>query len=65
MPTLESYFHYRNIDVTTIKELARRWNPKVYAKLKKESKHLALDDILESIDELKHYRDVFIQTASE
>lgn len=60
MPELEGYFHYRNIDVSTIKELARRWAPEVYNGVKKASKHLALDDIRESIDELKHYRGKFI-----
>lgn len=60
MPNLEGYFHYRNIDVSTIKELARRWAPEVYASVKKEGKHLALDDIRESINELKHYRGKFI-----
>lgn len=56
MPKLESYFHYRNIDVSTIKELARRWNKPVYDGFQKDSKHLALDDIKDSIDELRHYR---------
>ncbi|MBC6428792.1 MAG: oligoribonuclease [Cellvibrionales bacterium] len=56
MPTLESYFHYRNLDVSTLKELARRWAPAVLDKLQKDSAHLALADIIESIDELKHYR---------
>lgn len=56
MPTLEAYFHYRLLDVSTLKELAMRWAPKVYSGLAKESKHLALDDILESIEELKYYR---------
>lgn len=60
MPDLEDYFHYRNIDVSTIKELARRWAPEVYESVKKTSKHLALDDIRESIEELKHYREKFI-----
>ncbi len=56
MPQLEDYFHYRNIDVSTIKELARRWAPEVYEGVKKQSKHLALEDIRESIDELRYYR---------
>jgi oligoribonuclease len=60
MPELEAYCHYRNIDVSTVKELARRWAPDVYASVKKESKHLALDDIRESIAELRHYREHFI-----
>jgi oligoribonuclease len=56
MPTLESFFHYRLLDVSTLKEIAQRWAPRVYAGLQKESKHLALDDIRESIEELKYYR---------
>ncbi len=56
MPRLESYFHYRNIDVSTFKELARRWAPSVPNSFKKSTRHEALSDILESIDELKHYR---------
>jgi oligoribonuclease len=60
MPALEKYFHYRLLDVSTIKELALRWAPEVYAKVKKESKHLALDDIRESIEELKFYRTHFL-----
>lgn len=56
MPKLESFFHYRLLDVSTLKELALRWAPRVYAGLEKESKHLAIDDVRESIDELKYYR---------
>ncbi len=56
MPSLEKYFHYRTIDVSTLKELALRWAPRVYAGVQKESKHLALDDIRESIEELRYYR---------
>ena len=56
MPQLERFFHYRNLDVSTLKELARRWAPTVAAGVTKESKHLALDDIRDSIAELKHYR---------
>ncbi|MBO1923587.1 oligoribonuclease [Thiomicrorhabdus sp. 6S3-12] len=56
MPKLEQFFHYRNLDVSTLKELARRWAPNVYASHEKKGAHLALDDIHESIDELKHYR---------
>lgn len=56
MPTLEKFFHYRNLDVSTLKELARRWAPGVLAGVHKTSRHLALDDIRESIDELRHYR---------
>ncbi|WP_044409085.1 oligoribonuclease [Thiomicrospira microaerophila] len=57
MPELEAFFHYRNLDVSTLKELAKRWAPDVYSAHKKQGAHLALDDILESIDELKHYRE--------
>jgi len=57
MPKLEAYFHYRNLDVSTIKELTRRWAPDVMKNFQKDSKHLALDDIRDSIDELKFYRD--------
>ena len=57
MPKLEKYFHYRLLDVSTLKELALRWAPKIYAGVQKESKHLALDDIRESIEELRYYRD--------
>lgn len=60
MPTLEAYFHYRNIDVSTLKELAARWAPAVKDGFNKESSHQALDDILESIDELRYYREHFI-----
>ena len=56
MPELERYFHYRNLDVSTLKELARRWAPGVLAGVQKTSRHLALDDIRESIEELRHYR---------
>ena len=61
MPDLESYFHYRNLDVSTVKELARRWAPDVLAGFRKESAHLALSDIRDSIDELKHYRQTFFR----
>ena len=60
MPDLESYFHYRNLDVSVFKELARRWKPAIYSGFKKGSKHEALADIYESIDELKYYREHFI-----
>lgn len=56
MPTLERYFHYRNLDVSTLKELARRWAPQVLAGLHKESAHTALSDVRDSIEELRHYR---------
>lgn len=61
MPDLEAYFHYRNLDVSVFKELARRWKPAVYSGFKKASKHEALADIYESIDELKYYREHFIK----
>lgn len=57
MPQLESFFHYRLVDVSTLKELAQRWAPQVYSGLSKESRHLAMDDIRESIEELKYYRE--------
>ncbi len=56
MPALEAFFHYRNLDVSTLKELVRRWKPEVYKGFSKEGKHEALADILESIEELKYYR---------
>ncbi len=56
MPRLEAYFHYRNLDVSTLKELARRWAPEVLRSFDKKSRHEALADIYESIDELRHYR---------
>ncbi|CAH1386318.1 oligoribonuclease [Candidatus Nitrotoga sp. M5] len=61
MPQLESYFHYRNLDVSTLKELAKRWKPEVAQGIKKHGKHEALADIYESIDEMKYYREHFIQ----
>jgi oligoribonuclease len=61
MPRLEAYFHYRNLDVSTLKELARRWAPAVYSGFSKSSSHLALDDIRDSIAELRHYRQTFIR----
>jgi oligoribonuclease len=61
MPELESYFHYRNLDVSVFKELSRRWKPAVYSGFKKSSKHEALADIYESIEELKYYREHFIK----
>ena len=60
MPELESFFHYRNLDVSVFKELARRWKPEIYSGFKKASRHEALADIYESIDELKYYREHFI-----
>lgn len=61
MPELENYFHYRNLDVSTLKELARRWNPPVAKGVVKKGAHQALDDIVESIEELKHYRATFLK----
>jgi oligoribonuclease len=61
MPKLEAYFHYRNIDVSTLKELAARWAPEVKEGFNKESTHQALDDIIESIEELRYYRENFIR----
>ena len=60
MPKLEAFFHYRNLDVSTLKELARRWKPEILPGFSKENKHLALDDIRESIAELVYYREHFI-----
>ncbi len=57
MPELEKYFHYRNLDVSSLKELAKRWAPRVFKGFSKESTHLALDDIRDSIAELKYYRE--------
>jgi len=61
MPELEAYFHYRNLDVSSLKELARRWAPKVEKSFKKKSSHLAMDDVKDSIRELQHYRELFIK----
>ena len=60
MPKLEAWLHYRNLDVSTLKELARRWKPNVYSAFKKQQKHTALADVHESIDELIHYRTHFL-----
>lgn len=60
MPDLASFFHYRNLDVSTLKEMAIRWRPKLINGLNKQSKHLALDDIKDSIEELAYYREHFI-----
>ena len=61
MPKLEAFFHYRNLDVSTLKELCRRWKPELVNGLKKHQKHTALADILESIEELRYYREHFIK----
>lgn len=61
MPKLEAFFHYRNLDVSTVKELAGRWAPQVRDSFSKKASHRALDDIIESIEELKHYRQHFFK----
>ncbi|MHB1232873.1 MAG: oligoribonuclease [Burkholderiales bacterium] len=61
LPQLEAYFHYRNLDVSTFKELVKRWKPEIAAGVNKEGKHTALADIYESIEELKYYREHFIK----
>ena len=61
MPKLEAYFHYRNLDVSTLKELAKRWKPEVHAGFKKQQAHTALADVHESIDELIYYREKFLK----
>ena len=61
MPRLEAYFHYRNLDVSTLKELVKRWKPEIAKGLVKQGKHEALADIHESIDELKYYREHFLK----
>ena len=64
MPRLEAYFHYRNLDVSSIKELARRWHPELVKGLNKKSSHLAIEDVRDSIDELRYYRQYFIRLPS-
>jgi oligoribonuclease len=64
MPTLEAFFHYRNIDVSTLKELAKRWRPELVKAFKKQQKHTALADVHESIDELDFYRTHFLNIAT-
>jgi len=61
MPKLEAFFHYRNLDVSTLKELAKRWKPSVAESFKKQQRHTALADVHESIDELAHYREHFLR----
>ena len=61
MPKLEAFFHYRNLDVSTLKELSKRWRPEVYNSFKKAQSHTALADVHESIDELAHYRQHFLR----
>ncbi len=65
MPRLEAFFHYRNLDVSTLKELSKRWRPEVYKSFKKKQRHTALADVLESIDELAHYREHFIRLSGD
>ena len=64
MPRLEAFFHYRNLDVSTLKELSKRWAPGVYKSFKKKQRHTALADVHESIDELEHYRTHFLKLPS-
>jgi len=64
MPELEAFFHYRNLDVSTLKELAGRWAPAVAAGFTKQSRHLALDDVRDSISELKYYREHLLRPAT-
>lgn len=61
MPELEAFFHYRNLDVSTLKELASRWAPEIMKGFKKKASHQALDDVIESIEELKYYRRTFLK----
>lgn len=61
MPTLERFFHYRNLDVSTVKELAYRWRPDILSSFEKKGNHLALDDIRDSIRELRHYKELFFK----
>ena len=65
MPSLEAHFHYRNLDVSTLKELARRWAPEVLAGVHKESAHTALSDVRDSIEELRHYRQFMGRLAGQ
>ena len=61
MPKLEAFFHYRNVDVSTLKELCKRWKPEIVGGFKKHQKHTALADIIESVEELRYYREHFIK----
>ncbi len=63
MPNLEAFFHYRNLDVSTVKELALRWAPQIAKGVKKDSRHIALDDIKDAIEELRHYRQHFFNVS--
>lgn len=64
MPELANFFHYRNLDVSTLKELVKRWRPDLESGFTKQGRHLAMDDIYDSIAELAYYRDVFIRTQA-
>src|SRR4029453_5412650 len=64
MPALEHYFHYRNLDVSTLKELGRRWRPELMKGVPKEGKHEALADVYESIEELRYYREHFLRAEA-
>ncbi|MEH6628242.1 MAG: oligoribonuclease [Motiliproteus sp.] len=61
MPELEKFFHYRNLDVSSVKELARRWSPQVLKGVRKSGAHLAMDDIRDSVNELRHYKETFFK----
>lgn len=61
MPKLEAFFHYRNLDVSTLKELSKRWRPEVHSAFKKQQRHTALADVHESIDEMEHYKQHFLK----
>ncbi len=64
MPKLEAFFHYRNLDVSSVKEIAKRWRPELLKGFKKEGSHLAMDDIKDSIAELSYYREVFFEMGN-
>lgn len=64
MPKLEQYFHYRNLDVSSVKELVMRWSPAILTGLRKESRHVALEDVRDSITELRYYREHFFKVAN-
>lgn len=64
MPALENYFHYRNLDVSTVKILAQQWSPNIAASVKKQGSHLAMDDIKDSIAELRHYKKLFFKLTN-
>jgi oligoribonuclease len=65
LPKLDDFLHYRSIDVSTIKELARRWRPEIYAGFQKSGQHQALEDVRESIEELKFYRKLFFRMTAD